>query len=89
MSRAASIFIVEFQFHAHEIPHVRAGCSADRLVQLRLFAIAFPALFWATYLAVAVIGFGSGWTVPELTGIPVQAGIVGFIVSYVFVGDGR
>jgi hypothetical protein len=63
--------------------------SADRLVQLRLFAIAFPALFWAIYLAVAVIGFGSGWTVPELTGMPVQAGIVGFIVSYVFVGDGR
>jgi hypothetical protein len=63
--------------------------SMERLVQLRLFAIAFPALYWALYLAVAVIGFGSGWTVHELTGIVVQAGIVGFLVSYVFVGDGR
>ncbi|HLQ05502.1 MAG TPA: hypothetical protein VK197_07605 [Verrucomicrobiae bacterium] len=63
--------------------------SMERVVQLRLFAIAFPALYWALYLAVAVIGFGSGWTVHELTGIVVQAGIVGFLVSYVFVGDGR
>jgi len=63
--------------------------SAERLVQLRLFAIALPALYWALYLAVAVIGFGSGWTVHALTGIVVQAGIVGFLVSYLVVGDGR
>jgi hypothetical protein len=60
--------------------------SAERVLPLRLFAVGLPALYWAIYLAVVVLRFGSGWTVHELTGIVVQAGIVGLLVSYVFVG---
>jgi hypothetical protein len=60
--------------------------STERLLQLRTFAIAFPALYWAIYLGVVVLRMGSGWTVHELTGIVVQAGIVGLLVSYVFAG---
>ena len=60
--------------------------STERLLQLRIFAVALPALYWALYLAVVVLRFGSGWTVHELTGIVVQAGIVGLLVSFVFVG---
>jgi hypothetical protein len=60
--------------------------STERLLQLRLFAVAFPALYWALYLAVVVLRLGSGWTVHELTGIVVQAGIVGLLVSFVFSG---
>ena len=60
--------------------------SMERLLQLRVFAIALPALYWAIYLAVVVLRVGSGWTVHELTGIVVQAGIVGLLMSFVFAG---
>jgi hypothetical protein len=60
--------------------------STDRLLQLRLFAVALPALYWALYLAAVVLRLGSGWTVHELTGIVVQAGIVGLLISFVFSG---
>jgi hypothetical protein len=63
--------------------------SAERLIQLRLFAMALPALFWAFYIGVAVLGLGSGWTAPELAGIIVEAGIVGLLMSFVSVGEGR
>jgi hypothetical protein len=59
--------------------------STDRILQLRLFAVALPAAYWAIYLAVVVLRAGSGWTVHELTGMVVQAGLVGLLVSYVFV----
>jgi len=61
--------------------------STDRLLQLRVFAVAFPALYWAIYLGVVVLRLGSGWTVHELTGIVVQAGIVGLLLSFVFRGS--
>jgi hypothetical protein len=52
--------------------------------------MALPALFWALYIAVAVLGFGSGWTAPELAGIVVEAGIVGLLISFVSAsGDTR
>jgi hypothetical protein len=60
--------------------------STERRLRLRLFAVALPALYWTLYLAVVVLRLGSGWTVHELTGIVVQAGIVGLLVSYVFIG---
>jgi hypothetical protein len=68
---------------------LRLRPSEERLFQFRLFAMALPALFWALYITVAVLGFGSGWTAPELAGIIVEAGIVGLLMSFVSVQAGR
>lgn len=58
--------------------------SGDRTVQLRAFAFAFPALYWALYLTVVALGVGTRWTTHELAGIVFVSGIVGVLVSFVF-----
>ena len=73
-----------------------AGAVGDVLVwrlrpsasvaRLRAFAFAFPAAYWALYLAVVAFRVGSGWTVHELAGIVFVSGAVGLLVSFVFSG---
>jgi hypothetical protein len=60
--------------------------SESRPLQLHVFAFALPAVYLAIYLAVVVLRVGSGWTVHELTGMVTLCGIVGLLVSLVFVG---
>ncbi|OLC51794.1 MAG: hypothetical protein AUH85_18430 [Chloroflexi bacterium 13_1_40CM_4_68_4] len=64
----------------------RLGPSMDDVLRIRLFAFLLPALYWALYLEETALRIGSGWTVHELTGIVVQAGIDGLLDSYVFIG---
>ena len=61
--------------------------GTGRILELRIFAAAFPAAFWAIYLTVVVMRLGTGWTVHSLTGMVVQAGIVGLLTSYVLARD--
>jgi hypothetical protein len=63
--------------------------SLDRIAQLRLFAFLFPAAYFAIYLGVVLWRVGSGWTVHELTGMVVMAGIVGLLLSLVFAGNSQ
>ena len=58
--------------------------SVDRVLALRVFAFALPAVYWALYLGAVVWRMGSGWTVHELTGMVVMSGIVGLLLSFVF-----
>ena len=63
---------------------LRLRPSVERIAQLRAFAFLLPAGYFAIYLAVVVLRFGSGWTVHALSGIVVMAGIVGLLMSFVF-----
>jgi hypothetical protein len=60
--------------------------SDSRQLQLHIFAFALPVVYLAIYLAVVVLRVGSGWTVHELTGMVTLCGVVGLLVSFVFVG---
>jgi hypothetical protein len=60
--------------------------SDTRPLQLHAFAFALPIVYFALYLGVVVLRVGSGWTVHELTGMVTLCGIVGLLVSFVFVG---
>ncbi len=57
--------------------------SDTRALQLHAFAFVLPVAYLAIYLAVVVLRVGSGWTVPELTGMVTLCGIVGLLVSFV------
>ena len=62
----------------------RLAPSAERVVQLRVFAFALPAAYWALYLAVVALRVGTAWTVHELAGIVFVSGAVGVLTSFVF-----
>lgn len=57
--------------------------SESRPLQLHAFAFALPFVYLAIYLAVVVLRVGSGWTVPELTGMVTLCGVVGLLISFV------
>ena len=57
--------------------------SDSRPLQLHAFAFALPVVYLAIYLAVVVLRVGSGWTVPELTGMVTLCGVVGLLLSFV------
>ena len=46
-------------------------------------------MYLAIYLAVVLLRVGSGWTVPELTGMVTLCGVVGLMLSFVFIGARR
>ena len=58
----------------------------DRIVATRIFAFALPVVFFGLYFAAVIVGVGSGWTVHALTGSVLLSGIVGLLLSFVFVG---
>jgi hypothetical protein len=60
--------------------------SEERPLQLRVFAFALPAVYLAIYLAAVALRLGTGWTVHELTGMVLLCGVVGLLLSFVFVG---
>ena len=60
--------------------------SDSRPLQLHVFAFAVPVVYLAIYLSVVVLRVGSGWTVHELTGMVTLCGVVGLLISFVFVG---
>jgi hypothetical protein len=57
--------------------------SDSRALQLHAFAFALPVVYLAIYLAVVLLRVGSGWTVPELTGMVTLCGVVGLMLSFV------
>jgi hypothetical protein len=63
--------------------------SDSRALQLHAFAFALPVVYLAIYLAVVLLRVGSGWTVPELTGMVTLCGVVGLMLSFVFIGARR
>ena len=63
--------------------------SPARVRELRVFATGLPVAYFAIYLAVVLLFVGSSWTVHSLTGMVVMAGIVGLLVSFVFVAASR
>ncbi len=60
--------------------------SESRRIQLHAFAFLLPVVYFAIYLGVVVISVGSGWTVHELTGMVVLSGVIGLLLSFVFLG---
>lgn len=60
--------------------------SDARPLQLRVFAFALPAVYLALYLGAVALRFGTGWTVHELTGMVILCGVVGLLLSFVFIG---
>jgi hypothetical protein len=63
--------------------------SDSRALQLHAFAFALPVVYLAIYLGVVILRVGSGWTVPALTGMVTLCGVVGLMISFVFIGTRR
>lgn len=61
--------------------------SPARVREVRLFATGLPVAYFAIYLAAVILFVGSGWTIHSLSGSVVMAGIVGLLLSFVFVGE--
>jgi hypothetical protein len=63
----------------------RGHAPLDVQVTFMLVAIAAGAIgdLLAIYLSVVVLRVGSGWTVPELTGMVTLCGVVGLLISFV------
>jgi hypothetical protein len=65
--------------------------SLDQPASVRIFAFLLPAMFYALYFVdLAIVGpamFNSGiiWTAPFWAGVPVAAGIAGFLLSFVMI----
>jgi len=57
-----------------------------RRLQLYAFAFLLPIVYFALYLGVVVATVGSSWTVHALTGMVVLSGVIGLLLSFVFVG---
>jgi len=60
--------------------------SDARPLQLHAFAFTLPVVYLALYLGVVILRVGSGWTVHALTGMATLCGVVGLLISFVFVG---
>ena len=57
-----------------------------RRLQLYVFAFLLPVVYFTLYLGVVVATVGSSWTVHALTGMVVLSGVMGLLLSFVFVG---
>lgn len=60
--------------------------SERRPLHLHVFAFALPAIYLSVYLGVVAWRLGTGWTVHALTGMVVLCGLIGLLLSFVFVG---
>ena len=60
--------------------------SSDRVRELRAFAFLLPVAYFAIYLGVVILFVGSGWTIHSLTGVVLLSGVIGLLLSFVFVG---
>jgi hypothetical protein len=60
--------------------------SDARRVQLHAFAFALPVVYFSLYLGVIVATVGSSWSVHALTGMVMLSGVIGLLLSFVFVG---
>jgi hypothetical protein len=60
--------------------------SIERVRELRVFAFLLPIAYFAIYLGVVIVMLGSGWTVHALTGTVLLSGVIGLLLSFVFVG---
>jgi hypothetical protein len=56
--------------------------SAERPFQFRLFAFLVPFILYTLYVITIEITADSWWAIHMLTGLPVLAGIVGFLLSF-------
>lgn len=63
--------------------------SIDRAGALRAFAFALPAAYFAIYLGMVVVAFGTTWRVHSLVGVPLLAGVAGLLLSYLVVAPSR
>jgi hypothetical protein len=61
--------------------------SIERARELRIFAFLLPVAYFAIYLGVVIVMLGSGWTVHALTGTVLLSGVIGLLLSFVFVGS--
>ena len=57
-----------------------------RRLQVYAFAFLLPVVYFTLYLGVVVATVGSSWTVHALTGMVVLSGVIGLLLSFVFVG---
>jgi len=57
-----------------------------RRLQLYAFAFLLPVVYFSLYLGVVVATVGSSWTVHALTGMVLLSGVIGLLLSFVFVG---
>ncbi|HEV8671661.1 MAG TPA: hypothetical protein VGS01_13115 [Candidatus Limnocylindria bacterium] len=60
--------------------------SDGRRLQLHAFAFLLPVVYVTCYLGVVVTTVGSSWTVHALTGMVALSGVIGLLLSFVFVG---
>ncbi len=60
--------------------------SDSRRLQLHAFAFLLPVVYFTLYLGVVITTVGSGWTVHALSGMVVLSGVIGLLLSFVFVG---
>ncbi|HUG05402.1 MAG: hypothetical protein WEE03_00790 [Chloroflexota bacterium] len=60
--------------------------SDSRRLQLHAFAFLLPVVYFTIYLGVVATSVGSAWTVHALTGMVTLSGVVGMLISFVFVG---
>jgi hypothetical protein len=60
--------------------------SIDRVRELRIFAFLLPVVYFAIYLGVVIVMLGTGWTVHSLTGTVLLSGVIGLLLSFVFLG---
>jgi len=59
--------------------------SDSRRFQLHAFSFLLPVVYFTIYLGVVVTTVGSGWTVHALTGMVTLSGVIGLLLSFVFV----
>ena len=60
--------------------------SDARRLELHAFAFLLPVVYFTIYLGVVVAVVGSSWTVHALTGMVTLSGVIGLLLSFVFVG---
>lgn len=60
--------------------------TGARRLRLHAFAFLLPVVYFTIYLGVVVTTVGSGWTVHALTGMVALSGVIGLLLSFVFVG---
>jgi hypothetical protein len=63
--------------------------APHRVMQFRVFACSLPVVFWIGYFAALLATDGIAWTIHLWTGAIVQAGIFGWLLSYLVVPPGR
>jgi small-conductance mechanosensitive channel len=57
-----------------------------RRLQVYTFAFLLPVVYFTLYLGVVIATVGSSWTVHALTGMVALSGVIGLLLSFVFVG---